>query len=220
MLAIYAAYGFSEVGAIMSGLGKIFGGWGRKSPAPIIQTDLSPERARQYSELVALGVSSIPLLKLMERVGDSPMRYMALIDFGKPSTEKRFFLIDTDQILVESFMVAHGAGHDPKRNGLYAQDFSNENGSYLSSLGFFKVSEVYESEHEFAQGVRLDGLDPTNSHLRARGCVIHKAPYVSEAYAKENGRLGRSDGCLAVSFADYAKLRDALKNGSGGLAYV
>lgn len=184
-------------------------------PTPI--SGLSTERVVQYTKLVTAyhALNADLLLELFRRVGASSMRYMALVDFSKPSTDYRLFLIDTQDISVESYRVAHGSGHDSERNRLYAQDFSNKEGSWLSSLGYIVTGELYESDHPFHWGVRLNGKDPTNDAMLDRGMVLHGAVYVEEGYVKEHRMAGQSNGCLAVAFSDFPRLRDALVGGSG-----
>ena len=59
---------------------------------------------------------------------------ITLIDFTKPSTEERLYVLDIKHHkLLFSSLVSHG-----KNSGNnYATSFSNENGSYKSSLGFY-----------------------------------------------------------------------------------
>ena len=59
---------------------------------------------------------------------------LTLIDFTKPSTEKRLFVFDMEQKkMLYSSVVSHGKNSGEN----YATSFSNEVGSYKSSLGFY-----------------------------------------------------------------------------------
>ena len=54
--------------------------------------------------------------------------------------------------------------------------------------------------------MRLQGLDATNCNAESRDIVVHAAWYVGPNIALEHGRLGRSEGCFAVSPADLPKV--------------
>jgi len=47
--------------------------------------------------------------------------------------------------------------------------------------------------------MRLMGLDADNSNAQARAIVVHAAWYVTPEIARSTGKLGRSEGCFAVS---------------------
>ena len=49
------------------------------------------------------------------------------------------------------------------------------------------------------QSMRLLGLDPDNSNAEPRAIVIHGADYVSEDHIATWGKVGRSEGCVAVA---------------------
>jgi len=65
----------------------------------------------------------------------------------------------------------------------------------------------------------LDGMEETNNRARRREIILHGAPYVSEKYIAENGRLGRSLGCPAVERGVIDRLIGQLKGGSVMLIY-
>ena len=136
---------------------------------------------------------------------------LAVIDFDLPSTEKRFWVLDlaTNRVLYRS-LVAHGNNSGQ----LEATRFSNVNGSNASSLGFYVTGSEYVGKH--GRSLRLDGVDPGfNDQAAARSIVVHGADYVSEAFIKQNGRLGRSQGCPALPLDLYAPIIDTLKGQAG-----
>ena len=75
----------------------------------------------------------------------------------------------------------------------------------MSSLGLYRTAETFNSQHGYS--LRLDGLSPTNSKVRARGIIMHPASYVSDR--KEYA--GRSWGCFALDPAVSASTITKLK---------
>jgi hypothetical protein len=135
---------------------------------------------------------------------------LTIIDYSKPSTEERFFVIDLkNKKILYSSLVAHG-----KNSGWnMANDFSNQSGSLKSSIGFFMTSDTYYGKHGYS--LKLKGLESSiNDNAEDRAIVIHKARYVSEVFIKKYGRLGRSWGCPALPVKSAGKIIDEIKNGS------
>lgn len=135
---------------------------------------------------------------------------LTIIDFSKPSTEKRLFILDLEkQELLYHTYVAHG-----KNTGVnMATKFSNNKGSNQSSLGLYRTGESYQGKHGYS--LRLDGLEQGfNDNARSRAVVMHSASYVSEAFIKRHGRLGRSWGCPAVPVEFSKEIIDLIKGGS------
>lgn len=140
---------------------------------------------------------------------------MAIADFSQSSNKKRLYVIDLIQkkLLFNTF-VAHGRNSGQE----FAKDFSNNNSSYQSSLGFYKTLGTYQGKHGLS--LRLEGLEKgINDRAFERAIVMHGASYVSENFIKNTGRLGRSQGCPAVSMADHKKLIELLYNGAGLFIY-
>jgi hypothetical protein len=137
-------------------------------------------------------------------------KVITIIDFSKPSTEKRLFIIDIEnrKLLFQTF-VAHG-----KNSGLIKPTkFSNRIGSNQSSLGFYRTAGTYTGKHGYS--LMLDGLEKDiNDNARKRAIVIHGAKYVSNEFIKKNNRLGRSWGCPAVSDEISKEIIDLIKDGS------
>lgn len=136
--------------------------------------------------------------------------YLTIVDFSLSSNEERMWVIDmnTKEIVLRS-LVAHGRNS----GDLFANDFSNKSESYQSSLGFYTTGETYIGKHGLS--LRLDGLEyGINDNARDRAVVIHGADYVSEEFVRTNGRLGRSQGCPAVSNEISKELIELIKDKS------
>jgi len=138
-------------------------------------------------------------------------RYYAIVDFDQPSTSKRFYVFDTVGRTVSSYLVSHGRGSEGANDDGIADVFSNQDGSNSSSLGIYKTLDEYNGKH--GRSLRLEGLEPTNSNVLERGVVLHTADYVSDAFIRQTGRLGRSEGCFAVDKAVGDTLINELKGG-------
>ncbi len=121
---------------------------------------------------------------------------IAIADFARPSREERFFLVRTDSGAVSSFHVAHGRGSDPSHSG-YLDRFSNAPGSAASSAGAYLTGDFYQGR--CGRSMRLKGLDHSNSNAEPRGIVVHAAPYAEPDMIDRIGKLGRSEGCFALS---------------------
>jgi hypothetical protein len=140
---------------------------------------------------------------------------IAVIDYSRPSTEPRLWLLDVaaGRVLAVEH-VAHGRGSGEN----LATRFSNVEGSYQTSLGLYVAAETYHGGNGYS--LRLDGLDPGfNDRARERLIVIHGAPYVDPALARRQGRLGRSFGCPALRPEVARDVIDQLKGGQLVFAY-
>jgi len=120
---------------------------------------------------------------------------IGVVDFSKPSTEPRLYLIDLKDGRTESFLTAHGMGSDPIQRGI-PEKFSNVANTKASSLGAYLAANTYIGKHGLS--LTLDGLDSTNSSARARDIVLHSAPYMTTNFISSHGRPGRSWGCFVV----------------------
>ncbi len=163
-----------------------------KTPMPLAAIDevyeevaLEPVMQKEVFRMAMTGYSKIA------PKNDS---LISIIDFSRPSTNKRFYLIDlANKTLVYNTYTSHGVNTGEDQ----AIAFSNKNGSRQSSLGFYLTAETYEGKH--GTSLKLDGLERGfNNRARKRYIVIHSADYVTESFIKEHGRLGRSWGCPAL----------------------
>lgn len=121
---------------------------------------------------------------------------VGIVDFSKVSSEPRFYLLDTNNGQVTRHYVSHGRGSDPEHTGML-QNFSNRIGSEATSEGAYLVGDYYEGH--YGRSMRVRGLDPTNYNAETRAIVIHPAWYAEPAIVQTQGRLGRSEGCFALS---------------------
>jgi|GEM_PF-667194 len=140
---------------------------------------------------------------------------LALIDFSRPSTARRLWVFDlAHNRLLFNELVAHGSGSGT----VYASRFSDQPGSRMSSLGTYVTAGTYQGKHGYS--LRLKGLDEgLNSNSFSRAVVLHPAAYVSEAFIRAKGYLGRSWGCPAVRPEISRQLIDAIRDGAVLFAY-
>ncbi|MFM9934658.1 MAG: murein L,D-transpeptidase catalytic domain family protein [Novosphingobium sp.] len=141
---------------------------------------------------------------------------IGIVDFSVPSRTPRFYLVDLAGGTTSApLLVAHGKGSDPANRGM-VEHLSNRPGSDASCSGSFMTREIYSGKHGHSR--RLIGLDPENSLAEERGIVIHAASYVGRSLAEAQGRIGRSQGCFAVSPGSIADVLERL--GPGRLLFA
>lgn len=135
---------------------------------------------------------------------------LTLIDFTKPSTEERLYVLDLrHKKLLFSSHVAHGKNS----GGNYATSFSNVYGSYKSSLGFYVTENTYQGKNGYS--LILNGLEKgINDKAKERAIVIHGADYANPQMALSAGRLGRSFGCPALPQQLNKPIINTIKNGT------
>lgn len=147
-------------------------------------------------------------LKLKGKIGNENI--LSIVDFSKPSSQKRLFVIDIKnfKILFNTY-VAHGQGS----GAAMATSFSNIPESYQSSLGFYTTSDTYIGKNGYS--MHLEGMERgINDKANERAIVMHGAPYVSENFIHNQGFLGRSWGCPAVPEKLNKPIIEKIKNGT------
>lgn len=140
---------------------------------------------------------------------------LTIINFGQPSTERRFYTIDlAARKVVYHTYVAHGRNTGQN----LATSFSNIPHSNQSSLGFYVTAETYYGSKGYS--LRLDGKEKSfNDKIRSRAVVMHGAEYVSEDWIKRYGRLGRSQGCPALPSHVNKAVINTIKGGTAIFTY-
>jgi hypothetical protein len=180
-----------------------------ESTARDLYTSLGAEQQGLRFEVFEKALTGYLNLKQAGRLSEHQQR-LTVVDFDLPSTEKRLWVLDlTEHKVLFHTLVAHG--HNSGENE--ATSFSNTDQSNMSSLGFYVTGQEYQGKH--GRSLRLQGLDEGfNTNAASRSVVMHGADYVSEAFIKQNGRLGRSLGCPALPLDQYAQIIDAVHGGS------
>jgi hypothetical protein len=135
---------------------------------------------------------------------------LSIVDFSKPSSQKRLFVIDLQhyKVLFNTY-VAHGRNSGRE----FANEFSNSPESNKSSLGFYETENTYFGNNGYS--LRLEGLERgINDNAGRRDIVIHGAPYVNEDFIRSQGYIGRSQGCPALPPEKSKSIIDKIKNGT------
>lgn len=141
--------------------------------------------------------------------------FLTVIDYSKPSTEKRLWTFDlrNGKTLFNTW-VAHGKNS----GGLRANTFSNAPGSRQSSIGVFVTDQTYFGKNGYS--LKLRGLEKgINDNALSRAIVVHGARYVNPDNIRKYGQIGRSWGCPAVGAKLAKPLIDTIKNKTLVFAY-
>jgi hypothetical protein len=206
VLSRFAAFlAFLGVAALMAFPVGRAGATGRVDP-------LAAAAPNANAKVLALALGALSCHQ--KRAGDAP-EILGVIDYSMPSSDPRFWVFDlrTEALLFEE-RVAHGRNSGAN----YAERFSNQDGSLMSSLGAFETAGTYIGHNGYS--LRLKGLEPGfNDHAEERAIVIHGARYVSDESVLQQGRIGRSFGCPAVRPAVAPKLIDTLRDHAFLFAY-
>ena len=174
-------------------------------PVPALPTEVVPNPAydRKVLEIAA---------RESQRAGARLWRrdVVGVADFARPSTLPRLHFANLENGTVRSFYVAHGRGSDPEHSG-FLQTFSSLPGSEATSRGAYLTAEWYTGK--YGTSIRLLGLDPDNATALERAIVMHPAWYANPELIARQGKLGRSEGCFAMSPDQF---NEALWHLSGG----
>lgn len=141
---------------------------------------------------------------------DTAKPMLTIVDLSQPSSHKRLYVVDLfHKKLLFNTYVSHGRNS----GDLVANRFSNTQSSFQSSLGFYQTLNTYMGKHGLS--LQLKGLEKGfNDNVYDRNIVLHGADYVCEDIIRKTGRLGRSQGCPAVPYAESKGIIQAVKGGS------
>jgi hypothetical protein len=179
-----------------------------KSAAVAVYDEMNLCEAGLDQHVFEMAMKGFEKLRTEGRTGSDSV--LAIVDFTKPSRQKRLFVIDlkTKKLAYHTY-VSHG-----KNSGLeYATRFSNKPSSHMSSLGFYVTRKTYQGSNGYS--LQLDGCEKgVNDKALSRAIVMHAAAYASEQIAKGRGYIGRSFGCPAVPAPLHRPIIDKLKDGN------
>lgn len=158
---------------------------------------------------------------------------LAVFDISKPSKKKRFYLLDFRSGQVTAHYAAHGRHNGPSAKATQFKGFQTD--LDMVPLGPLKTGhsielDPYKTIVDRYDGtiyrnmivVVLEGVTSYNSYINDNPpfkWVIHPNWYATAAFrAKNNGTLGRSDGCIVLDPAENNELITRLQDGA--LVYV
>jgi hypothetical protein len=158
---------------------------------------------------------------------------LALFDISQPSANKRFYVLDFKSGEVTAHYAAHGRDNGPNAKAVKFKGFQTD--LDMVPLGPLKTahSEVmdhYKTIVDRYDGtvyrnmivVVLEGVMPYNSYINHTPpfkWILHPNWYTTAGFrAKNNGMLGRSNGCITVDPVENNQLVGRLQDGA--LVYV
>jgi len=136
---------------------------------------------------------------------------VTIADYSQSSIKKRLYVIDlkNKKLLFHTY-VAHGRNTGDE----FAKSFSNKEGSYKSSLGFYVTQQLITGSHT-GFSLQIDGVEKGfNDHAIQRAIIMHGADYATENFIKKYGRLGRSYGCPSVPPEMNKPIIETIKEGT------
>ena len=132
--------------------------------------------------------------------------YCVFVDFSKHAGKKRYVLYNLNTRKVEYSSVC--------ANGLNRKEFSNKEGSHLSSLGKYKVTSIVGKMGIGEECLILDGLEATNSNARKRQILIHSYKdvyYNPGTYPFNVFGKNLSHGCFVIDKKAFNKTKENSK---------
>jgi hypothetical protein len=158
---------------------------------------------------------------------------LAVFDISQPSAKKRFYFLDLKAGQVTAHYAAHGKHNGPNARATNFKGFQTD--LDMVPLGALKTSHSEVMDHyktivdrydgtvySNMKVVVLEGATPYNSYINHSPpfkWIIHPNWYTTAGFrAKNNGVLGRSNGCITLDPVDNNQLITRLQDGA--LIYV
>ena len=133
-------------------------------------------------------------------------KYVVMVDFSISIDQERLYIVNTKTGKIEmTSIVSHGVNSGKE----YATDFSNEIGSYKSSLGAYLTEQTYNGYYGYSLIVK--GLDKTNSNAKKRKIIFHSTKKMKTKW---------SWGCFSLPEKNNKKIIDMIKGGCLVYAYA
>jgi L,D-transpeptidase catalytic domain len=158
---------------------------------------------------------------------------LAVFDISQPSANKRFYLLDLKSGEASAHYAAHGRTNGPNARATKFKGFQKD--LDMVPLGPLKTAHSEVMDHYKTIVDRYDGTIYSNmivvvlegvtsynsyiNHTPPFKWILHPNWYTTAAFrAKNNGMLGRSNGCITVDPVENNKLITRLQDGA--LVYV
>ena len=158
---------------------------------------------------------------------------LAIFDISQPSANKRFYVLDFKSGQVTAYYAAHGRDNGPNAKAIKFKGFQTD--LDMVPLGALKTAHSEVMDHYKTIVDRYDGTIYSNmivvvlegvtsynsyiNHTPPYKWILHPNWYTTAAFrAKNNGMLGRSNGCITVDPVENNELVRRLQGGA--LIYV
>jgi hypothetical protein len=200
----------------------------------------SPTRASELDSILqqakALGAPMAAVQRAIE-ISRQPVftkkDALAVFDISQPSSKKRFYVLDFTSGQVTAHYAAHGRHNGPNGKATKFKGFQSD--LEMVPLGPLKTAHSEAMDHyktivDRYDGtvyrdlivVVLEGVTDYNSYINRTPpykWIIHPNWYTTAGFrAKNNGVLGRSNGCITIDPVENNALITRLQDGA--LVYV
>ncbi|MBE8725581.1 murein L,D-transpeptidase catalytic domain-containing protein [Flavobacterium hungaricum] len=160
--------------------------------------------------------------KLFTQTNNYNQDFFFLIDLGKHSGLKRFFVYDFKKSkIIKSYMVSHGCGDAPWGSTINKENapVSNVPDSHCSSIGKYMISNRGASQWGIKVNYLLMGKEKSNSNALSRAIVLHSWDAIPDNEIYPNG-TPEGWGCPAVSNESMKEIDELLKTNKRVLMWI